>query len=198
MGAALHKERMVHKKPNYRIWVFALCLMATACDAGSAPSAQKGAEKAGGAALGSTAQASASTSQPAVGRKGGSSLPNPCAAVGEGRFVSARPDQCGGVWNIYASLPDGYSWYADKMGDDPAARRTDARAARVRVQLLSCGVRAEISLSDWFDSFTPGLVVVHSPPYATAAIAQGDLQRAKACGITGYSKPSRLRIVGRD
>ncbi|MFM7028299.1 MAG: hypothetical protein ACKOXK_06450 [Chakrabartia sp.] len=183
---------------NFPLWASALCLMVTACGSANAPSAQKGAETADATAIRPAAQSSAPMSRPAIGRKGSGSGRNPCAAVGEGRFASARPDQCGGVWNIYASLSDGYVWYDDKMGEDPAARRIDANASRVRAQLQACGIRAELSLSDWFDSFAPGLVVVHSHPYATAALARAELQRAKACGLTGYSKPSLLKIVGRD
>lgn len=123
---------------------------------------------------------------------------NPCAAVGAGRMVSAQTDQCGGVWNIYASIANGGVWYDDKMGTDPEAQKIDRQASEMKAALERCGVSAEISLSDWFDNFTPDLVVVHSHPYASADLAKVELARAKACGINGYSKKSRLQIAGRD
>ena len=121
-----------------------------------------------------------------------------CAEVGEGRFASAQSDACGGVWNIYASIAGGSVWYEDKMGLDPQAQRLNQQAEKIQSALSACGIQAEISLSDWFDSFTPDLVVVHSHPYASKSAANAELSRAEACGIKGYAKASRLQIAGRD
>lgn len=128
----------------------------------------------------------------------GTSANTRCAEVGEGRFASARPEFCGGIWNIYASISGGSIWYQDKMGSDPQALRIDQQAVKIQNALAACGIQAEISLSDWFDSFTPDLVVVHSHPHASKAAANSELSQAKACGVTGYAKTSRLQVAGRD
>ena len=121
-----------------------------------------------------------------------------CSAVGEGRFDSPWRDACRGVWSVYASIPDGYVWHQDKDGTNKAAQRNEANANNVARRLKACGITAHISLSDWFDNFTPGLVVVHSVPHRDLAGARAELARAKGCGIAGYPKASPFQIAGRD
>lgn len=121
-----------------------------------------------------------------------------CRDAGEGRFASARYDVCGGTWNVYASIKGGWTWWGDKTGLDSAAQKIDAQAAEVQAKLRQCGITAHVSLSDWFDSFTPDLVVVHSSPHSDRKQAAAELGRANACNLQGYSKASAFQIVGRD
>lgn len=127
-----------------------------------------------------------------------SGFAEPCRQVGEARFVSPTPGRCAGTWNIYASIAGGWTWYSDKMGTDPAARRLDQEAARMQERLRRCGLVAHVSLSNWFDTFRPDLVVVHSNPHPGKAEAAAELRQAKQCGIDGYSKASPYQFSGRD
>ena len=121
-----------------------------------------------------------------------------CKKVGEARFNSAVAERCSGTWNIYASIPNGGVWYSDKMGKDPVAKQINNQAKKVEERLRGCGLVVHISLSNWFDSFTSNLVVVHSSPHPSAVEAAEELKRMKQCGIDGYSKKSEYRVVGRD
>ena len=121
-----------------------------------------------------------------------------CRKVGEARFNSAVAERCSGTWNIYASIPNGGVWYSDKMGNDPAAKQINNQANKVEERLRGCGLVVHISLSNWFDSFTSNLVVVHSSPHPSAVEAAEELKRMKQCGIDGYSKKSEYQVVGRD
>jgi hypothetical protein len=121
-----------------------------------------------------------------------------CRQVGEGRFGSADPSRCQGVWLVFASYSGGGIWWHDKDGTNPRARQLQRRALALQARLARCGIRAFVSLSDWFDRFTPGLMVVHSAPHATTALASRDLRLARRCGIAGFAKFSELQIVGRD
>jgi hypothetical protein len=123
---------------------------------------------------------------------------DPCRRVGEGRFQSVHKDRCEGVWTIYGSFSDGGTWWHDKDGVDPQARQVRQRASALQARLLRCGIASHLSLSDWFDRFTPDLAVVHSPPFPDARLAAVALARARRCGVAGYTKFSELRIVGRD
>jgi len=123
---------------------------------------------------------------------------DPCLMTGEGRFKSGVTGRCGGVWNIYASIPNGDVWYADKMGADPVAKRSDKEAKRMQERVRSCGIEVHISLSRWFDSFSPNLVVVHSSPHPSAVEATEELRRMKVCRIEGYSKKSDYSFAGSD
>lgn len=134
----------------------------------------------------------------AAGDPGQTSAQDACRRAGEGRFPSPDPARCQGVWVIYASFSGGGTWWHDKDGVDPLARHIGRRAALLQARLARCGLRAFVSLSDWFDRFTPGLAVVHSQPYATSARADANLRAARRCGIAGYAKFSELQIVGRD
>lgn len=130
--------------------------------------------------------------------KVGNSATDPCRLKGESRFKSALAQKCGGVWNIYASLPKGDIWYSDKMGKDPFAMDIDRKAKKIQETLRNCGVSAHISLSNWFDDFTPNLVVVHSAPHLSSIEAAEELNRMKICNIKGYSKKSEYAVAGRD
>jgi len=121
-----------------------------------------------------------------------------CRATGEGRFASASPYYCGGIWNVYASIKGGWTWWGDKFGVDSDAQRIEAQALQIVANLKQCGITAHTSLSDWFDSFTPDLVVIHSAPHSNSRLAAAELARAKACGLQGYSKASRFEFAGRD
>ena len=139
--------------------------------------------------------------QPAPGRT--SDAPDPCAAVGEGRFKSANAARCEGFWNVYASIPQGEVWwFENKNGDDPKAGaiqdRINEQAEAVRAKLRRCRIASYVSLSDWFETLKGDLVVVHSRPYPTRADAEAELAKARACGISGYAKFSPLQIAGQD
>ena len=123
---------------------------------------------------------------------------DPCRRAGEGRFRSADPKRCQGTWVIYASLPDGGTWWHDKDGTNPEAAETRRKVSVLRTRLLRCGVASFESLSDWFDRFASDLVVVHSRPFTSAAQARVELSRAQRCGVNGYVKFSEHAIVGRD
>jgi hypothetical protein len=121
-----------------------------------------------------------------------------CRSTGESRFLSAFPDSCRGIWNIYASIPKGIVWYRDKLNSDPLANRIGRDAQVIQERLNRCGVTAHLSLSDWFNGFTPGLLVVHSNPHSSEAQAREELLRTKNCGIDGYAKGSSYQLAGRD
>lgn len=121
-----------------------------------------------------------------------------CRATGEGRFASASPYYCGGIWNVYASIKGGWTWWSDKFDRDSDAQRIEAQSLQIVANLKQCGITAHTSLSDWFDSFTPNLVVIHSSPHSNSRLAAAELARAKACGLKGYSKASRFEFAGRD
>jgi hypothetical protein len=128
---------------------------------------------------------------------------DPCAAVGEGRFKSASAARCEGFWNIFASIPQGdVWWFENKNGDDPKAGaiqdRIDKQAASVRAGLSRCGIASYVSLSDWFDALSGDLVVVHSNPHPSRKDAEAELDKARACGISGYTKFSAHQITGQD
>jgi len=141
------------------------------------------------------------TAQPAT--RWASEAIDPCAAVGEGRFKSASTARCEGFWNIYASIPQGdVWWFENKNGDDPKAGaiqdRIDRQAAAVRAKLSRCGIASYVSLSDWFDALSGDLVVVHSNPHPSTKDAEAELAKARACGISGYTKFSAHQITGQD
>lgn len=124
--------------------------------------------------------------------------PEACSAVGEGRFDAPGAGDCAGTWNVYASIPDGWVWYDDKMGTDPQAQQIEQQAIKFKSALEACGITAHLSVSDWFSTFTPGLLVVHSNPFASKAQADEELKKARACGIRGYAKNARYQLAGGD
>ena len=141
------------------------------------------------------------TAQPATRQT--SEATDPCAAVGEGRFKSASKARCEGFWNIYASIPQGdVWWFENKDGDDPKAGaiqdKINKQAETVRADLRRCGITSYVTLSDWFDTLTGDLVVVHSNPYPSRKDAEAELAKGRACGISGYTKFSAYQITGRD
>lgn len=121
-----------------------------------------------------------------------------CLEAGTSRFTSAQSDVCGGIWNVYASFKGGWTWWSDKNGEDSAAQTIDAQAVEVQKKLERCGIITHVSLSDWFDDFTPDLVVVHSNPHYDSNQSAAELETAKACNLDGYSKASSFMFVGRD
>ena len=121
-----------------------------------------------------------------------------CREGGERRFRSGQHDSCAGFWNIYASIQGGWTWWSDKAGNDPEAQRIDAKAKSAAAALKRCGIDAHVSLSDWFQTFSPGLVVIHSSPHTTLNAASQQISIAKKCGINGYSKRSPFTFVGND
>jgi hypothetical protein len=107
-------------------------------------------------------------------------------------FSSALENSCGGTWNIYASIGDGYTWFSN--ANDRESMNINAQAERMREELRRCGIESYISLSDNFDEFTQDLVVVHSAPHSSNRVAEAELSRARACGLQGYSKDSRYQV----
>lgn len=114
-----------------------------------------------------------------------------CREQGQ-EFSSALANHCGGVWNIYASIPGGYTWFSS--ASDRESVRINAQAERKRDELRECGIETYISLSDNFDEFAQDLVVVHSAPHSSSRVAAAELSRANACNLQGYSKQSRFQV----
>lgn len=96
--------------------------------------------------------------------------------------------ECSGYWNIYASIPNGDRWELDHIGSDPVAIKADRQAKAIQARLEACGINSELSNSSWFSAFTRNLLIVHSQAFGQSNLAKSELQRAKVCGLTGYTK----------
>ena len=108
--------------------------------------------------------------------------------------TSNREPECSGYWNIYASIPNGDRWEVDRDGSDPIAIKADRQAKQVVARLGSCGIDGQLSNSSWLLGFTPNYLIVHSISFRNVNSAKGDLQRAKQCGINGYTKPGTMNV----
>ncbi len=85
-------------------------------------------------------------------------------------------------WNVYASVP---------MADPSYVQKGEA----VRVKLMRCGLQVISDETRNFAGLAPDLFVVLSGPHRDAAAAQTAIDKAKACGVTGYTRQTR-RIGG--
>jgi hypothetical protein len=178
-------------KMKMRIWMVTAAMILTGCGASQTESQEQYGAESGARAWSFVREQDAA--QPLQ-----SDVNDKCRATGEGRFASASPYYCGGIWNVYASIKGGGTWWNDKVGEDSDAQMIEAQALQIVADLKQCGITAHATLSDFFVSFTPDLVVVHSAPLADARLATRELGRAKACGLKGYSKASRFEFAGRD
>ena len=110
--------------------------------------------------------------------------------------TSNREPECSGYWNIYASIPNGDRWEFDRNGSDPVAMRADRQAKEIVARLGACGIDGQLNNSSRFSGFTRNYLIVHSISYRSVNSAKGDLQRAKQCGINGYTKPGSMNVPG--
>lgn len=104
--------------------------------------------------------------------------------------------ECSGYWNIYASAPNGDRWELDRDGSDPVALRADRQAKQIVARLGVCGVDSQLSNSSWFTGFTRNYLIVHSNSFRSVNAAKGELQRAKQCGVSGYTKSGVMNLPG--
>ena len=95
------------------------------------------------------------------------------AAVGQSRTAP---------WNVYTSVP---------MADPAYVQKGEA----VRVKLMRCGMQVISDETRNFAGLAPNLFVVLSGPHRDAAAAEAAIAKAKACGVTGYTRQTR-RIGG--
>lgn len=89
-----------------------------------------------------------------------------------------------GICNIYKSLK-----YSPENSNSRSVPKIEE--AEIAQEILTeCNVEASIDLTDGFKSFTKGLVIVYSGPFADISAAKVELDQAKSCGFEGYSKKS--------
>ena len=62
--------------------------------------------------------------------------------------------------------------------------------------LAKCGITTYLTVSDWFSTFTPDLLVVHSTAYVDTNTAKLELEKAKACGVNGFTKKAKMSVPG--
>ncbi|UPY35907.1 hypothetical protein [Sediminicoccus sp. KRV36] len=62
-------------------------------------------------------------------------------------------------------------------------------------RLLACGIQVAAEESNFYDGLVQGLYVVISDPLPSAAQAAAQLERAKACGVTGQTRMVRRRVA---
>lgn len=79
------------------------------------------------------------------------------------------------VFNIYASGPEN------------DAKVVEAATAKM-VQLEQCGIASISDHTHRYQGLVENLFVTLSGPHLDVAAAKAELQRAKACGIEGYTK----------
>lgn len=110
-----------------------------------------------------------------------SSLPGPVTEIIQP--VTTQPVK-DGIWNIYKSLK-----YRPENSNSRSVPKIEE--AEIAQEILTeCNVEASIDLTDGFKSFTKGLVIVYSGPFADISAAKVELDQAKSCGFEGYSKKS--------
>jgi hypothetical protein len=112
-----------------------------------------------------------------TGKRTGRLLVAVCgAALGAAAAAAqARPPA---LFNIYASVP---------MADPQYIRKGEA----VRVKLMRCGMAVESDETRNFPALAPDLFVVVSGPHRSQQDARAALDKAKACGVDGYTRSSR-------
>jgi hypothetical protein len=110
-----------------------------------------------------------------------SSPPGPVTEINQPVTVQPVRD---GIWNIYKSLK-----YVPENSNSRSVPKIEE--AEIAQEILTkCNVDASIDLTDGFKSFTKGLVIVYSGPFADISAAKVELDQAKSCGFEGYSKKS--------
>ena len=112
-------------------------------------------------------------------------------------FFSSDSPNCNGYFNIYSSIKGGSLW-SNKLDTDPVAQRIHRDSQKVQNILEKCGITVYIGNSDTFSTFTPDLVVVHSNSHSDMIKAKAELERAKSCGVTGFTKKSKMTLSGSE
>ena len=82
------------------------------------------------------------------------------------------------TFNIYASVP---------MSDQDYIRKGEA----VRIRLMRCGMAVESDETRNLPDLAPGLFVVLSGPHRSPQDARAALDKARTCGVEGYTRSSR-------
>jgi hypothetical protein len=96
--------------------------------------------------------------------------------------LSAAAQGRSAPWNVYASVP---------MADPAYIAKGEA----VRMRLARCGLSVISDETRNFAGLAPDLFVVLSGPHRGADEARAALDKAKACGVTGYTRQTR-RLFG--
>ena len=79
------------------------------------------------------------------------------------------------IYNVYASAPEG----------DPAA----IEVVQGRVAALeACGIAGTWDQTMRYEGLSPNLLFALTGPHANLSAARAELDRARACGIAGYTR----------
>lgn len=75
-----------------------------------------------------------------------------------------------------------------------SSTRDRADLATMR-RLLNCGIQVAAEDSGFYDGLAPDFYVVISDPLPSRAAAEAQLERAKACGVTGQVRMVRRKVA---
>jgi hypothetical protein len=75
-----------------------------------------------------------------------------------------------------------------------SSTRGQADLATMR-RLLACGIQVAAEDSNFYEGLAPDFYVVISDPLRTRAAAEAQLERAKACGVSGQVRMVRRRVA---
>lgn len=79
------------------------------------------------------------------------------------------------IFNIYASVPEGNG------------KELEITAAKI-AELERCGIAAIDDYTHRYLGLAPNLFIALTGPHRDLATAKAELQKAKSCGIDGYTK----------
>ena len=97
------------------------------------------------------------------------------AALAFSAQVNAQKPKHPHIFNIYASVPE------------ENGREVDITTAKI-VELQKCGVAAINDHTFRYEGLAPNLMVTLTGPHRDLATAVAELQKAKACGVQGYTR----------
>ena len=103
------------------------------------------------------------------------------AALAFSAPVSAQKPQHPHIFNIYASAPEGNG------------RDAEVTMAKI-VELEKCGIAAISDYTFRYQGLAPNLMITLTGPHRDMATAVAELQKAKACGVQGYTR--RAKFLG--
>jgi hypothetical protein len=99
---------------------------------------------------------------------------------------------------ILALCAPGFPAAAQSGGLQPhnlySSTRDRADLATMR-RLNACGVPVAAEDSNFYEGLAQGFYVVISEPFRTRAAAEAQLEKARACGVTGQVRMVRRRIA---